>query len=139
MKDPSVYVRLRLEDEENTSFLVWTTTPWTLISNVALAVGNLIEYVKVELDDEYLILAKERLHEALDKDAGKARIVDTFIGNDLIGKKYRQLFPFLTPDPGKEGFRIVPADFVSLDEGTGIVHMAPAFGQEEDVICIHLT
>ena len=131
VKDPSVYVRFRLEDEENTSFLVWTTTPWTLISNVALAVGNLIEYVKVELDDEYFILAKKCLDEALDKDAARARIVETFIGNDLIDKKYRQLFPFLTPEPGKEGFRVVSADFVSLDEGTGIVHMAPAFGQED--------
>ncbi len=88
--DPSVYVKARLKDEGDTFFLVWTTTPWTLVSNVALAVGADIDYVKVRLNDEFLILAKNRLA-VLGEDA---EIVESFKGSTLSGKKYERWFDF---------------------------------------------
>ena len=83
VNDPSVYIKARLKNEENTYFLVWTTTPWTLISNVALAVGPAVLYVKVRLNDEYLILAQERLSVLSDD----IEIVDTFNGSELVGAR----------------------------------------------------
>ena len=129
-KDPSVYVLMKLKPskiaaDENTYFLVWTTTPWTLISNVALAVGSNIDYVKVKTDDKHLILAKERL-EVL---KGDYEIVEEYKGKDLAFQEYEQLFNYLTVD--KKGFYVVEADFVSTEDGSGIVHIAPAFGADD--------
>jgi isoleucyl-tRNA synthetase len=92
-KDPSVYVYFKLKDSDE-SILVWTTTPWTLISNVALAVGSDIDYVKVRNKERVFILAKERLA-VLD---GEYEILDEFKGNTLEGKEYEQLLPYITPD-----------------------------------------
>lgn len=125
VEDPSVYVRFALKDQANTSFLVWTTTPWTLISNVALAVGKEIDYVKVKLNDEFIILAKSRL-EVL-KDEGE--IVETFKGEQLVGLDYHQLFPFVKPE--KKAHYVIAGDFVSTEDGSGIVHIAPAFGEDD--------
>ena len=129
-KDPSVFVMMKLEDSEltkegDTYFLVWTTTPWTLISNVALAVGPEIEYVKVKTDDKYLILAKERLS-VLENDY---EIIESYKGSDLAGQSYQQLFDYCKVD--KKGFYVVEADFVSTADGSGIVHIAPAFGADD--------
>ena len=129
-KDPSVYVLMELEESEltkdgKTYFLVWTTTPWTLISNVSLAVGSDIDYVKIKIDDEYLILAKDRLG-VINHDY---EIVDEFKGKDLAGQHYKQLFDYLKVD--KDAFYVVEADFVSTEDGSGIVHMAPAFGADD--------
>jgi isoleucyl-tRNA synthetase len=130
-KDPSVYVLMKLEkdsklnEDGNTYFLVWTTTPWTLISNVALAVGSDIDYVKVKTEGKYLILAKERLSVLKDD----YEIVAEYKGSDIAGTSYEQLFNYLTVD--KKGFYVVEADFVSVDDGSGIVHMAPAFGADD--------
>ncbi len=129
-KDPSVYVLMELEESEftkdgKTYFLVWTTTPWTLISNVALAVGSDIDYVKIKIEDEYLILAKDRL----DVIKHDYEIVEEFKGKDLAGQRYKQLFDYLKVD--KEAFYVVEADFVSTEDGSGIVHMAPAFGADD--------
>lgn len=125
VEDPSVYVRFAIKDQANTSFLVWTTTPWTLISNVALAVGKDIEYVKVKLNDEFLILAKARL-EVL---KSEGEVVETFKGEQLIGTDYHQLFPFVKPD--KKAHYVIAGDFVSTEDGSGIVHIAPAFGEDD--------
>ncbi|PKL51185.1 MAG: isoleucine--tRNA ligase [Candidatus Riflebacteria bacterium HGW-Riflebacteria-2] len=125
VEDPSVYVRFAIKDQPNTSFLVWTTTPWTLISNVALAVGKDIEYVKVKLNDEFMILAKARL-EVL---KGEGEVVETFKGEQLIGIDYHQLFPFVKPD--KKAHYVIAGDFVSTEDGSGIVHIAPAFGEDD--------
>ncbi len=129
-KDPSVYVLMKLKgdkfnEDKNTYFLVWTTTPWTLISNVALAVGSNIDYVKVKTDGKFLILARERL-EVLKSDY---EITDEFKGSLLAGIEYEQLFNYLRVD--KKGFYVVEADFVSTEDGSGIVHIAPAFGADD--------
>lgn len=125
VEDPSVYVKFTIKDKPDTKFLVWTTTPWTLISNVALAVGEDIDYVKVKLNDEFLILAKARL-EVL-KDEGE--VVETMKGKDLVGLDYEQLYPFVKPD--KKAHYVIAADFVSTEDGSGIVHIAPAFGEDD--------
>ncbi len=129
-KDPSVYVMLKLKDskfskDDNTYFLVWTTTPWTLISNVAIAVGPDIDYVKVKTEDKYLILAKERLVVL----KGDYEIIGEFKGKELAGLEYEQLFHYLKVD--KKAFYAVEADFVSTGDGSGIVHMSPAFGADD--------
>jgi isoleucyl-tRNA synthetase len=125
VEDPSVYVKFAVKDQENTSFLVWTTTPWTLLSNVALAVGDDIDYVKVKLNDEFLLLAKARL-EVL---KGEGEVVETFKGKDLKGIEYNQLYPFTQPE--KKAHYVIGADFVSTEDGSGIVHIAPAFGEDD--------
>ena len=128
VQDPSVYVKLKAADSDD-YFLTWTTTPWTLPSNVALAVGEDFDYVRVRHGDEVLILAEGRLG-ALDTEVGY-EVLDRFKGRDLLGRRYEQLLPFMSPPEGKEAFKIVPADFVTLDSGSGIVHMAPAFGEDD--------
>jgi len=124
-EDPSVFVKFQKNDEENTYFLAWTTTPWTLISNVALAVHPEEIYVKVRHRDENLILAKARLN-VLDDEY---EIISEFKGKTLEYAKYEQLFPFIKPK--KKAFFVALADYVTMDEGTGIVHTAPAFGQDD--------
>jgi len=124
-EDPSVFVRMRAKDEPNTYYLVWTTTPWTLISNVALAVAPDEKYVKVSHGDELLILAEARLPVL----EGDYDVVATYTGSDLVGHEYEPLFDFVKTD--KKAWYVIPADFVTLDEGTGIVHTAPAFGEDD--------
>lgn len=124
-EDPSVFVRMRLKDDPGTSFLVWTTTPWTLISNVALAVAPDESYVKVKHGGEHLILA-EALLSALEDDY---EIVERYKGRDLIGRDYEPLYSFV-PFEGRAHY-VIGADFVTLEDGTGIVHTAPAFGEDD--------
>ncbi|MDD4857360.1 MAG: isoleucine--tRNA ligase [Candidatus Krumholzibacteria bacterium] len=123
-QDPSIFIKLKLVDED-AYFLVWTTTPWTLISNVALAVGPDHDYVRVRNKGEVLILA-EALVGVLD---GDTEILGSVKGADLIGKRYEPCFPFF--DKMVDAFRVIGTDFVSLEDGTGIVHMAPAFGEDD--------
>ena len=124
-EDPSVFIKFRMKNAENTYFLAWTTTPWTLISNVALVVNPQETYVKIKLNDEYLILAQARL-EVIDEEY---EIVEKFVGNDLEFLEYEQLFPFVKPD--KKAFFVGLADYVTMEDGTGVVHTAPAFGQDD--------
>ncbi len=130
-EDPSITVKFSIHDQPNTYFLAWTTTPWTLISNVGLAVGEKIEYVKIKREDEIYYLAKDRLTAIFpEKDY---EILEKIKGKDLEEMRYEQLIPYAKL-PSKEkskGFRVVVADFVSTEEGTGIVHTAPAFGPED--------
>lgn len=123
-KDPSVYVIFKVKGKEE-YFLVWTTTPWTLISNVGLALGPDVTYVKVEHKNHVLILAKERLSVL----NGEYTVISEHKGSDLEGIEYEQLLNFVTPD--KKAFFTVLADFVSTEDGSGIVHIAPAFGQDD--------
>lgn len=135
VKDPSVYVRMKVKGKINTHFLVWTTTPWTLISNVALAVHPDVEYVKVELlggeegaevpTGEFLILAKARLVVLKEK----YRIVEEIAGKQLAGWEYERLFSY--HQPKEKGWYVVEADFVTTEDGSGIVHMAPAYGEDD--------
>ena len=124
--DPSVTVRFQLVDDD-ISFLVWTTTPWTLPSNLALAVGADIDYVYVNVSGETLILAKARIPEVLgDNDF---QILKTVKGSELLGLRYRRLFDHL--DAPGDICRVLPGDFVTTDDGTGIVHVAPAYGVDD--------
>lgn len=123
-KDPSVYVLFKLKDKDE-HFLVWTTTPWTLISNVALAVGSDVAYVKVLHKEKKIILAKELLS-VLD---GEYEILEEMSGKDLEGIEFEQLLPYVKPN--KKAFFVCLGDFVSTDTGSGIVHIAPAFGADD--------
>ncbi len=123
-KDPSVYVYFKIKNSD-TSFLVWTTTPWTLISNVALAVGADVDYVKIKFNDRKIILAKERLSLI----EGEYEIIEEFKGEKLEKTEYEQLFNYLSVD--KKAFFVVCGNFVSTEDGSGIVHIAPAFGQDD--------
>jgi len=136
--DPSVYVRFPLlegptgekpelaPDGRPVHLLIWTTTPWTLISNVAAAVGPDIEYARVRLGEEHFILAADLARAVLGPDAV---IEETFPGSALVGRRYLPPYHFVKPD--KPAWRVIAADFVATDEGTGIVHIAPAFGADD--------
>ena len=125
IKENSIYIKFPIKNKENTYFLVWTTTPWTLPGNVALAVGKDVKYVKIKLDNEYFILAADRL-----KIIGKkVKIIEKYLGKDLLGLEYKPIFDFIKPD--KKAYYLISGDFVSTKEGTGIVHVAPAFGEED--------
>lgn len=123
-KDPSVYILFKVKDSDD-YFLVWTTTPWTLISNVALAVGPNIDYVKIKHKDKQLILAKERLG-VID---GEYEIIQEFKGSKLENIRYEQLLPYVKVE--KKAFYVITGDFVSTEDGSGIVHIAPAFGADD--------
>ena len=125
VKDPSVYIKLKLRGEENTFFLVWTTTPWTLIANVALAVHPEIDYVKVEHKGYKLILAEARLSVLGDEFA----VLEKFKGAALAGKEYERLYSY--HQVKEKGWYVVLADFVTTEDGSGIVHMAPAYGEDD--------
>ncbi|HYN36779.1 MAG TPA: isoleucine--tRNA ligase [Actinomycetota bacterium] len=126
--DPSVYVRFPLVDDPDTSLLVWTTTPWTLLANMAAAVGEDIDYATVtdpESPDKKLIMAGELVEAALGEGT---KILDTKKGSDLVDVKYTPPFPFV--ESGETGHSVRPGDFVSTEEGTGIVHLAP-YGEDD--------
>ncbi len=128
--DPSIYVRFPLVDEADTSLLVWTTTPWTLPGNVAVAAHPDVEYVLVTLEglgQEKLILAKELLEKTFGDRPYK--VLKTIKGKSLKGKKYAPLFTYVPVD--KPAHYIVNADYVTTEDGTGLVHIAPAFGMED--------
>ncbi len=126
VEDPSIFVKFKLKDEEG-YFLAWTTTPWTLISNVALAVHPSEPYLKIRLNGEVLILAEQRAAVLLK--GQEYEILDRFMGKDLEHKEYEPLFPYASPE--KKAWYVVLADFVTMDDGTGIVHIAPAFGEDD--------
>lgn len=126
---PSITVTFPLADNENTKILVWTTTPWTLPSNVVLAVGKDISYVKIQDGEDVFILAKDRLS-AYYKDSSQYKILEECTGKDLEGLSYVPIFDYFK---GKDQrfFHVTTADFVSTEDGTGIVHIAPAFGEDD--------
>jgi isoleucyl-tRNA synthetase len=129
-KDPSVYVLFKIKNSDE-YFLVWTTTPWTLISNVALAVGENIIYVKIKIDDRKIILAKDRLSVI----QGEYEVLQELNGKELEGIEYEQLLQYVDVDAaggtGKKAFYVTLGNFVSTEDGSGIVHIAPAFGQDD--------
>ncbi len=130
VEDPSVYVKFELEDEPKTYFLAWTTTPWTLPGNVALAVGLKIPYVRVRQGNEHYILARARLS-VLQGDYEVEADVDA---KSLLGKRYKPLYEYLIPD--RPAFFVVDADFVSTEDGTGLVHTAAAYGVDDLELCL---
>ncbi len=132
--DISVYVKFELIDEPGTYLLAWTTTPWTLPGNFALAVKPEVDYLKIVNEKkEFLILAEERF-EALKDKFEKLEMVGKISGQDLIGKKYQPIFDYYKEaeiENKENAWQIYGADFVTTEEGTGIVHIAPAFGEED--------
>ena len=134
-------LKFKVEDKDDTYILAWTTTPWTLPSNLALCVNKAYDYaefkVKVSKEDEEdkyenYILAKD-LAPTILKDY-EYEIVKEFKGEELLGTKYEQLLPFAKPENGK-AFEVIHGDYVSLTDGTGIVHIAPAYGEDDSFVC----
>jgi isoleucyl-tRNA synthetase len=130
--DPSVFVKMRLKESPDTFFLVWTTTPWTLISNVALALHPEVDYVKVDHNGQKLLLAEARLA-AL---KGEYAVAEKYKGKDLLDLDYEPLFDYCKVDastgkPIGRAHYTVAGEFVTTEDGTGIVHMAPAFGEDD--------
>jgi isoleucyl-tRNA synthetase len=131
-QDPSVFVRMPLVDESGTSLLVWTTTPWTLPGNVAVAANPDVDYVKIERalsegGTERLILAKLLLEKVFPSE--EIKVLEEFKGKSLKGKRYHPLFTFIPPD--KPAYFVVLKPFVTTEDGSGLVHLAPAFGIED--------
>lgn len=139
IKDLSVVAEFELVDEPGTFVLAWTTTPWTLIGNVALAVGPDMKYVKIEKKDQgaggliRFVLSKELLPKIFPND--EYQIVEEMSGSDLVGKSYKPLFDYYAKDEKLEnrpnGWKIYSAAFVTTEDGTGVVHIAPAFGEDD--------
>jgi len=134
VKDTTCVAQFKLKNEENTYFLAWTTTPWTLPSNTALCVGPNIDYVKVKTQNPYtkqdcnLILAESLLAAVMGKN--EYEILDRKKGTELAGTPYEQLIPWV--NPGEGAFKVITGDFVTTEDGTGIVHIAPTFGADDD-------
>ncbi len=134
VQDPSITVSLTLKDE-NADLLIWTTTPWTLPSNLAVCVHPQLEYATVwdEQLNRRLIMAKSRVEQIMGK--RPHRIEGTRTGDALIGKKYHPLFPYFKQLDQQGAFQIISADFVSDQDGTGLVHAAPGFGEDDHQAC----
>ncbi len=135
VKDPSVFVRFPVAGETDTYLLVWTTTPWTLPGNVAVAVAPDVAYVKLEVGGETLILA-EKLIDAVIGDDAPRKIVRTLTGAELTGLRYEgPVYPLADGGPTATGdtpiFSVVSGEFVTTEDGTGLVHIAPAFGEDD--------
>ncbi|OHA90563.1 MAG: hypothetical protein A2832_01040 [Candidatus Zambryskibacteria bacterium RIFCSPHIGHO2_01_FULL_44_22b] len=126
VKDISLYVKFKVVGQENTYLVAWTTTPWTLPGNAALAVGKDIKYVKYKWNDEFYIVAKERAHKWPGQDP------EEFLGKDLVGLEYEPLYGF---SPRNENsHKVYAADFVTTEDGTGVVHTAVMYGQDDFVL-----
>ncbi len=156
VKDTSAVAQFELSDKPGVYFIAWTTTPWTLPSNTALAVGKKIEYTLVQTFNPYTLLpikvylAKERVTAYFNEKAGFVengrdsafdsapqiktaipwRIIETIKGKELLGIRYQQLMPYVQPDDG-DAFKVIAGDFVTTEDGTGIVHIAPSFGADD--------
>lgn len=130
--DPSVTIQFQALDEPDTWFLAWTTTPWTLPSNLALIAGPEIPYVKVMKGGKQYILAEARLSANFREEV---KIIDRFPGKKLAGRKYAPLFPYFEERAKEGAFRILLDDFVTVEDGTGIVHAAPGFGEVDFFVC----
>lgn len=128
--DPSLVVALPLDEEPETALLIWTTTPWTLVSNMAVMVGEEIEYVKVSFKGKYYIVAAATVPRWF-KEEG--RVVATFPGKALLHKKYKPPFAYFHNQ--ERAFRVIGEESVSTEEGTGLVHAAPAFGESDFYAC----
>ncbi len=132
--DPAITVRFRLHEDPTISFLAWTTTPWTIPAHQFLVVHPEIEYVYAKLDNETVILAKELLERVLGERTNE--ITKTIKGSELVGKTYQRPLDYLVDENPDVTFRVYPADFVTIEDGTGIVHCAPAYGAEEMPIAL---
>jgi isoleucyl-tRNA synthetase len=127
--DPSVFVKFKLTDS-NRYLLAWTTTPWTLLANTAVALNQNEDYSEIEVNGQHLIIAKDRLDKVLKDEKHNPinyKLIDTFKGKELVGKSYEPLFE----NQGSSAHKVWHADYVTLEDGSGIVHLAPAYGEED--------
>ena len=134
-EDPAVTVKFNLSEKSeypNTSILIWTTTPWTLPSNLAVAVNKELDYLLISNGSENLIIGEFALSK-YENELTEFKIEKKMVGSDLVGLEYSPVFKYFEKQPN--AFRILPAEFVNTEEGTGIVHMAPGFGEDDQVIC----
>ena len=125
--DPSVYVRFPLLDDPSVSLLAWTTMPWTLVPHAAIAVDPDVTYVRARLGDDRLILAEALVERVLGEDA---EIEERMPGSALLGLRYEPPFPYIS-DYGERGHTVLAGDFVSVEDGTGVVHTGAAFGEDD--------
>ncbi|MCX6719498.1 MAG: isoleucine--tRNA ligase [Candidatus Staskawiczbacteria bacterium] len=136
IKDLSATVKFKVKNQENTYFLAWTTTPWTLPGNVALAVGEKIKYLVVEFENKNYILAEERAKDVF-KDK-EYKVVNNILGKDLVKLEYEPLFDYYAKNEKlknrENGWKVYAGDFVNTEDGTGIVHIAPAFGTDDMIL-----
>ena len=130
VQDPALTVAFVLETGE--SLLAWTTTPWTLPSNLALAVAPDVSYVRVRHNGTVYILAEARLG-AYEKELEGAEVLDTVLGSALVGRMYTPMFSYFADQP--DAFRVITGDFVTTEDGTGVVHLAPGFGEDDQRVC----
>jgi isoleucyl-tRNA synthetase len=130
VQDPALTVAFTLESGDN--LLAWTTTPWTLPSNLALAVAPDVEYVRVQHGDKVFVLAEQRFG-AYAKELEGAQVLGTVRGSELVGQRYAPLFPYFADHAN--AFQVLPGAFVTTEDGTGVVHMAPGFGEDDYQVC----
>lgn len=137
VQDPAITVTFPINEKPGVSMMAWTTTPWTLPSNLGLAVGLDIEYVQVKevATGRKIILAKALLDANFKKPETDVEILETYLGKDLVGLTYEPLFPFFMAKKTEGAFKVISSDHVTTESGTGIVHMAPAFGEEDYFAC----
>lgn len=128
VKEATAFVKFKVKGEDNKYILAWTTTPWTLPSNVALCVNKKYDYCEVIANGEHLILA----HDLLGVLGVDYEIVKEFKGEEMLGMEYEQLLPFFTPE--EKAFYVIHGDYVTLSDGTGVVHIAPAYGEEDNLL-----
>jgi isoleucyl-tRNA synthetase len=130
-QDPALTVWFTLETGER--ILVWTTTPWTLSSNLALAVGPHIEYAVLQDKDGQRYIIADARRDKYEKELDGMDIVDTITGEQLVGRAYTPMFEYFAD--AENAFRVLGADFVTVDDGTGVVHLAPGFGEDDQIVC----
>ena len=136
VQDPSITIRFKVLGEENSYFIAWTTTPWTLPSNLGLAVGEDLDYVQVfDPQDNCNYILAESLLDSNFKNADSLEKKKTFKGKDLANLKYEPLFPYFADKKDEGAFKVILSEHVTLEAGTGIVHMAPAFGEDDYYAC----
>ena len=130
VQDPAITVRFAVDGKPRTYILAWTTTPWTLPANLALAVGPTIRYVKIKDGEDVYYLAKDRLAVYYQK-PDQVQMLEESEGSKLVGLCYEPLFPYFADQKKAGAFRVCAADFVSTEDGTGVVHIAPGFGEDD--------
>ena len=128
-----VFVMFRKPDEEKTYYLAWTTTPWTTISNMALTINPKLDYVKLAHDHNNYIVAKDCVERVFGEEV---TIIEEFKGKELLGNKYLPIFDYALQEYDiEQAWKIIPASYVTIDDGTGIVHTAPAYGADDFEAC----
>ena len=131
VKEKSCYVRFAVKGEENTYLLAWTTTPWTLPSNVALCMHPEIDYVRIKAQDGMVYILAEALVGGLFEEY---EVLDTKKGSEYVGMRYEPLFDYVKEQVGDSAYYVVNAEYVTTTDGTGIVHIAPAFGEDDSQV-----